>query len=132
MSFVSAAHDNARIDRLKTHGIAVHATIDSCVGNLGGSGSNASSFTCRARYLVAGTSYDEVVALMSTFAAPGTRVAVVADPARHSTIELATAVASSQSSDGAYLIPGLLGALFAALVGVFVRWCAPRTPTRDE
>ena len=115
VSFVSATHDNARIDRLKVHGIALSATVGNCIGNLGGSGSNASSYTCTASYAIGSTSYHEVVGLMSTFTAPGTHIAVVADPSQPSTIELASAVSSSVASYRAYVAPGLLAALFVAL-----------------
>jgi hypothetical protein len=121
VSFVSAAHDNARIDRLKTHGIALSATVGNCVGNLGGSGSNASSYTCNASYTVGATTYHEVVGLMNSFAAPGTHVAVIADPSQPSTIELASAVTSSSPSNGAYLAPGLLSVLLVALALGYLR-----------
>lgn len=115
VSMVSATHDNARITRMKEHGVAVSVTVTSCIGNLGGSGSNAADYTCRGHYVVTGTSYDEVIGAMSTFAPPGTRVPAVADPSRPSTIELASAVASSSASSHAYAIPGLLGLLLLAL-----------------
>lgn len=131
VSFVSAVHDNARIDRLKTHGTAVNAAVDNCIGNLGGSGSNASSYTCSASYSVGGVDYHEVIGQMSSFAAPGTRVAVVADPSQPSTIELASAVATSSPSDGAYLVPGLLSALLVALTMGYMRWVRRARSGRD-
>ncbi len=121
VSFVSATHDNSRIERLKTHGITLSATVNSCIGNLGGSGSNASSYTCVATYAIAAASYHEVVGHMSSFAAPGTRVIVVADPSQPSTIELASAVKGSSPSNGVYLAPGLLGVLFVALTVGYLR-----------
>lgn len=129
VSFVSSTHDNARIDRLKAHGIATSATVDNCIGNLGGSGSNASSYTCSASYTVDTVTYHEVVGAMNTFAAPGTRLAVVADPTQPSTIELASAVASASSSSGAYVAPGLLGVLFFVLAIGYLRLVQrPRSP----
>ena len=121
ISVISAANDNARITRMKDHGIAVTAVVGSCVGNLGGSGSNAANYTCRGQYAVAGTAFDEVIGAMSTFAAPGSHVAAVADPSRPSTIELATAVATSTASWRAYVVPGLLGLAQLALLAGFVR-----------
>lgn len=121
ISAISAANDNARITRMKDHGVAVTAVVQSCVGNLGGSGSNAANYTCRGRYVVAGTAYDEVIGAMSTFAAPGSHVAAVADPSRPSTIELGTAVASVTASWRAYVAPGLLGLALLALLAGFVR-----------
>ncbi len=132
VSLVSATHDNSRIDRLKNHGIAVSATVISCIGNLGGSGSNASSYTCVATYAIASANYHEVVGHMSSFAAPGTRVSVVADPSQPSTIELASAVKSSSPSNGVYVAPGLLGVLFVALTVAYLRLLRRPRPSRDQ
>ena len=131
VSFASAASDNARIERLKSHGIIVNATVQDCIGNLGGSGSNASSYTCRASYRVGTQVYREVVGAMSSFASPGSHVTVVADPSRASTIELASAVTSSSSSNRAFLVPGVLSALYVALVLAYLR-LARRRGARDE
>lgn len=131
VSFVSATHDNARIDRLKTHGIALSATVDNCIGNLGGSGSNASSYTCNASYVIGTVRYHEVVGLMNSFAATGTHVAVVADPSQPSTIELASAVDSSTASNRAYVAPGLLGVLFVALTLGYLRLVRRPRSSRD-
>ncbi|MDE3031334.1 MAG: hypothetical protein KGI65_06920 [Acidobacteriota bacterium] len=109
LSVVSAANDNGRISRMKEHGVAVTATVTSCVGNLGGSGSNGAGYTCRGHYVVEHTSFDEVIGAMTTFAAPGSHVAVTADPARLSTIELTSAVVASRTSARRYVVPGALG-----------------------
>ncbi len=74
VSFVSALNDNARIVRLKDHGIPVVVTVTSCVGNIGGSGSNAAGYTCRGSYRVHGVRYEEVIASKSTLSAPGTKL----------------------------------------------------------
>ncbi len=121
VSVVSAANDNNRISRMKEHGVAVTATVTSCVGNLGGSGSNGAGYTCRGRYVIADATYDEVIGAMTTFAAPGAHVAVTADPARLSTIELTSAVAAARTSARRYAIPGALGVGLLAVALVFVR-----------
>ncbi len=121
ISVISATNDNARITRMKDHGIAVSVVVSSCIGNLGGSGSNAANYTCRGHYVVAATSYDEVIGAMSRFAAPGTHVRALADPSRPSTVELASAVAASSASSRAYVVPGLLGLVVLALLAGFVR-----------
>jgi hypothetical protein len=102
VSFVSAANDNARVTRMKNHGIPVVVTVSDCIGNLGGSGSNASSYTCTGVYVARATTYHEVIGAMTAFDAPGAHVRAVADPSRPSTVELASAVASSKASNGAY------------------------------
>ncbi len=132
VSFVSAANDNSRIERLQSHGIALRATVSSCIGNLGGSGSNASSYTCVATYSIATHNYHEVIGHMGSFAAPGTRVAVVADPSHQGTIELASAVESSSASNSVYVAPWLLSALFVALMLGYLRLLRRRRPSRDR
>lgn len=121
VSFISATNDNARIDRLKNHGVAVEATVTSCVGNIGGSGSNAAGYTCHGTYRINGVRYEEVIGSKSTPSNAGTRVAAVADPARLSTIELASAVQASSSSPSVYVVPGLLALSLVVLTLLFLR-----------
>src|ERR1700689_1494602 len=74
VSFISAANDNSRIDRLKSHGVSVVVTVTNCVGNIGGSGSNAAGYTCRGEYDVRGAAYREVIGSKTTFSAAGSTV----------------------------------------------------------
>lgn len=120
VSFLSAANDNSRIDRLKSHGIPVTVTVTNCIGNLGGSGSNASSYTCSGNYSVGGTRYQETIGAMSVSAAPGAHVRAVADPSRPSTVVIASAVASSTASAKVYVAPGLLSVLLITLAWWFL------------
>jgi hypothetical protein len=115
VSFISATNDNARIDRLKNHGVAVTVTVTSCVGNIGGSGSNAAGYTCSGSYSVHGVRYQEVIGSKTTLSTAGTTVRAVADPSRPSTVELASSVAMSSSSFSDYVVPILLAILFLLL-----------------
>lgn len=117
-STISASRDNARIDRLKTHGIAVTVTVSDCRGNLGGSGSNAVDYTCHGTYRVAGATYHEVIASMSRSRPSGTTVRGVVDPSQHSYVVLASALAGTSSSSTVFVVPALLasGLLVAAFV----------------
>jgi hypothetical protein len=127
VTFVSAVNDNARIDRLKTHGEAVIVTVTNCVGNLGGSGSNAADYTCQGTYRLNGTRYQETIGSKTSFSSPGDKIRAVADPARPSTIEVATAVATSSSSASVYVVPSLLAVLLVGLALVYVRRLLPTT-----
>jgi membrane protein implicated in regulation of membrane protease activity len=130
VSFISAANDNARIDRLKSHGVSVVVTVTTCVGNVGGSGSNAAGYTCRGEYRVDGVTYHEIIGAKTTLSSAGSKVQGVADPARPSTVELASAVATSSVSSSVYVVPTLLLLLFVALsVASLRRWrrSVPRT-----
>jgi hypothetical protein len=121
VSFISGTNDNARIERLKTHGVAVVVTVTSCAGNLGGSGSNASSYTCRGSYRVDGARYVEVIGSKSTLSPTGSSVRGVADPSRPSTVELASAVKRSSTSDSVYVVPSVLALLVLVLAALFYR-----------
>lgn len=121
VSFVSAVIDNARINRLKNHGVSVIVTVTNCVGNIGGSGSNSAGYTCHGKYQVNGVLYQEIIGSKTSFSAPGSKVRGVADPAQTSTVEIASAVASSSSSSTVYIIPVLLALLVITLALVLLR-----------
>jgi len=121
VSFVAALSDNARIERLKTQGISVVVTVTSCTGHIGGSGSNAAGYTCYGKYRVHGVRYEEIIGSKSTLSPTGATVRGVADPSHPSTIELASAVDASSSSDTAYVVPIILTLLFIGLMLIAVR-----------
>src|SRR5579862_3147188 len=70
-TFINAANDISRIDRLKSHGISVVVTVANCVGNLGGSGSNAAGYTCQGIYRVDGVRYLEDIGSLTTMKITG-------------------------------------------------------------
>lgn len=128
VSLISATNDNARIERLKDHGVAVAVTVTSCVGDIGGSGSNAAGYTCHGSYRLHGVHYREIIGSKTTQSRPGTVVRAVADPAHPSTIELASRVHASSASTSVYVVPGLLALFLFVLLPVFVRrWRASQS-----
>jgi len=122
VNVVSTAHDNARIARMKTHGIAVRVTVTRCIGSVGGSGSNGAGYTCHGDYSIAGTTYHELIGSMTTFATSGTKVNSVADPSKPTTVILASALKTSTASLAAYVPAGLLAIVLIAFTFVFVRF----------
>lgn len=128
VSLVSAFNDNARIERMKAHGIPLTVTVTTCDGNLGGSGSNGAGYTCRGTYRIDNTTFHEVIGSMTSFAASGTAVRAVADPSNHGTITLSTAVKSSKASPWAFVAPGALTVATVILTWLFVR-VARRRPS---
>ena len=121
VSFISATNDNARIDRMKNHGISVEVTVTSCVGNIGGSGSNAAGYTCHGSYRVHGRRYQEVIGSDTSPSSAGTKVRALADPARPSTIDLASAIRASSASLSVYVVPSLLALCFVVLMLLYIR-----------
>jgi hypothetical protein len=132
VSFLSAANDNARIDRLQSHGIAVSVTVTNCIGNIGGSGSNVSGYTCRGDYSLGGTTYNEIIGSMSTLAVSGAKIRGVVDPSHHGTVELLAAVRRSSASSVRYVVPGLLSVVLIALVLALLRIVRRSDPSRHH
>ena len=116
VSFISAINANSAIDRMKAHGVPVTVTVGDCIGNIGGSGSNSAGFTCHGTYEVAGIAFHEIIGSMSAFSKSGTIVSGVADPNRHSTVELASAVRATSPSATAYIPSAVLAVLLGALI----------------
>jgi hypothetical protein len=120
-SFVTTASDNARITRLKSHGIPVAVTVTTCFGNLAGSGSNVSSFTCHGRYTVGAIHFEEVIGSKTGFSPPGSLLRGVVDPSHHDTLVLARALRVTSTSSGPYVVEGVLSAVWLVLALFFVR-----------
>jgi len=121
VSFLSTTNDNARIDRMKAHGLTVAVTVIDCIGNIGGSGSTSAGYTCHGDYTVGDTRYHELIGSMSTFSPPGTVVRGIVDPSRHSTVVLASAIRTSVASPRAYVPSGLLTIALISLTLVLMR-----------
>jgi hypothetical protein len=115
VSFLSASNDNARIERMRNHGIPVAVTVTNCFGNVGGSGSNGAGYTCHGRYAVSKVNFDETIGSMSSFSSSGAVVRGVVDPSQHSYVILASAIDKSAASNSAYVDPGLLAIALLAL-----------------
>ncbi len=132
VGFLTAAGDNARITRMKTHGIPVSITVSDCIGNLGGSGSSAAGYTCRGTYAIDTQPYEEVIGGLSSFSSPGTTVKGVADPSRPSTVVLSETLARSRTSANAFVVLGLLAIVFLALLLVILRRSRRQSTHRPE
>jgi hypothetical protein len=127
LSFVSVANANARIDRLKAHGIPVVVTMGRCFGNLAGSGSNVAGYQCRGSYRLGHTTYHEPIGYKTTFSPFGTTVQGLVDPSYHNSVSLASAIRRTKASNSKYVAPGILTIVFLALMLVFARLA--RRPT---
>jgi hypothetical protein len=120
-SFISISNANARVERLKAHGIPVVVTVGKCVGNLSGSGSNVSGYQCQGSYRVGSATYHEPIGFKTTFSPPGSTVRGLVDPSRHNAVALASAIRTSASSPSSYVAPIVLSIVFVALLFVLLR-----------
>jgi hypothetical protein len=116
---VVGVHKNQQIDQLHTQGVPVTVTVTSCLGLLGGSGSNAAGYSCHGTYTLAGHTYNESLP-GSAFHRPGATidaVAVPGDPALVSPVAIAD---SQHSSASVYILPAVLGGVLVLLVVALV------------
>ncbi len=115
VAFASVVNHNASVSRLKNGGIHVTVIVESCLGNIGGSGSNSAGFTCHGHYRIGNTPFHELIGSLTTYVAPGTSVQGVVDPAQPSKVVLASAVRRSNPSEAAFIAPVILLFLFLTL-----------------
>lgn len=130
LSFVSVTNANARINRLKSHGIPVTVTVVNCVGNLSGSGSNVSGYQCRGTYRISGETFTEPIGFKTTYSPSGTAISGLVDPSRHNSVALASAVRKSTASSSGYIPPGVLTVALIALA-LALRRVARRRPPHE-
>ena len=121
VSAIVGVNNNHRISRLQNEGVRVSASVTSCLGQLGGSGSNGASYVCRVHYRFRGSPYDVVVAGLSGFARVGTREVVTIDPAQPGAPTLTSSLASESPSPWRYLVPTLLDVVWVGAGLVIIR-----------
>lgn len=115
--FAAGVHKNAQINRLHHDGVPVAITVTGCVGQLGGSGSNAAGYSCTGTFALDGHRYRAAIP-GTTLYPPGSTVrgeAVPADPALMTTVrELSTEHASWK----AFLTPAVLLVVLVLALGL--------------
>ena len=115
--FVAGVDKNAQITELHSRGIAVEVRIIGCVGQLGGSGSNAAGYACTGSYVVDGRRYVASIP-GDTLREPGTSVRAVSVASDPQLISTAAIVAGERASSRVFIAPIVLSALVAlALFG---------------
>jgi len=126
--FVAGARRNSQISDLRTRGVPVAVRVTSCLGQLGGSGSNPIGYSCTGTYTVAGRRFTATVP-DDALHAPGTIVrGVVAsdDPALLSTPRI---LAGERASSRVFVLPAVLTGVLA-LGLVVLGWCRHRRAGR--
>jgi uncharacterized membrane protein len=59
--FLSGMHRNTAASNLRLHGVTVSVTTTTCVGELGGSGSNLADYRCQGTFLLNGHRFDTTI-----------------------------------------------------------------------
>lgn len=118
--FAVGAHRNRQIDALRQSGRPVEARVTSCLGLLGGSGSNAAGYTCRAAYTVDGRRYVQTVP-GNVLRSPGSRVAIVVAATDPTLIDTPGMLAGEHASWRVFMVPSVLALVFLGGLVLAVR-----------
>jgi hypothetical protein len=116
---VVALNQRAQSERLKHDGVVVDVTVTTCIGSLGGSGSNAASYTCSGTFTVDGRTFTEVIGGVSAYVEPGTAISAVVDPGHPADLS-----ATVPTTSWTVFLPPLIVFALAVLLGLFGLWRA--------
>jgi hypothetical protein len=116
---VAGAKKNAQIDHLHHDGVAVQARVTSCLGLLGGSGSNAAGYACEATFNLRGHRYTEAVP-GTTLRSPGSLVQLVVDRNDPGLVDTPEALATERSSARVFVFPAVIVGVLAVVGGGLV------------
>ncbi len=127
---VAGVHKNAQITDLRRHGVAVRVTVSSCLGLLGGSGSNGAGYACKGTFMFDGNRYTEAIPGTSLYP-PGARIAAVAAPGSPPLLSLPRTVEHEHASWRVFILPAVLLVVLVLVVGVLVLRHRRRRPNGD-
>jgi len=130
---VAGVHKNSQINRLHHDGVPVTVTVTSCLGLMGGSGSNAAGYSCTGTFAIDGKRYSESLPGTAFHNAHSTLAAIVvpSDPALVSPTSIAN---SEHAGLSVFLVPAILLVGLLLLVGLIAllqrrsRSAAPPAP----
>jgi hypothetical protein len=118
--FVAGLHKNTQISQLRQHGVPVRFTVTGCIGQLGGSGSNAAGYSCRGSFTLDGRRYNEPIPGNSLHP-PGAVLQAVAVPGDPALVITARMLDGEHTSGSVFILPAVLLVVLALVVGVLVR-----------
>lgn len=116
---VVGINKNDQINELKSQGVHVTYVVSKCLGQLGGSGSNAVGYSCQGSYEIGGHRYVETLPGSSSYG-PGARVDAIAVPSDPTLLSTPAILASEQSSWTVFILPIVLLGAFVVLLLVVV------------
>lgn len=117
--FLAGLHKNAQISSLRQHGVTVDIKVTRCVGLIGGSGSNATGYSCRGTLTVNGQRHDEAIP-GTAFLSPGQELRVVTVPGDPALLAPVRTVDHEHTSWTVFLVPAILLVGLLALIALLV------------
>jgi hypothetical protein len=119
--FIAGARKNGQITSLHRRGVPVVVTVKSCMGLLGGSGSNAAGYVCRGSFLLRGHRYVDTIPGDGDRLL-GTKVQAVTLTSDPGLLATASQLSTERASARVFLLPSVLVlALTLGLVLLLVR-----------
>jgi hypothetical protein len=115
IEFVAGAHKNSQITELRHDGVPVPFRVSGCLGQLGGSGSNAAGYSCTGTYRLDGHLWHEPIP-GNTLLAPGQVLPAVAVPGDPALVTTTAILRGEQASWRVYILPTVLVILFMGAV----------------
>jgi hypothetical protein len=113
--FISGAHSNAQVNRLKTQGVPVQVTVDACIGTASGSGSTPASYTCNGTFTVAGHRHTEQIGGQIASVPKGSTLRGVTVPDDPALVATAQSVADEHASFSVFVLPIILAVVLLVL-----------------
>jgi len=119
--FISGMDKNAQINRLRQQGVPLEVTVSTCLGLMGGSGSNLAGYDCTASFTLNGHRYSDSLP-GNALVTPGTRLRAVVVPSDPALLSTPRAMATQHSSWRVFILPSVLVvALGLLLVVAFLK-----------
>jgi hypothetical protein len=117
--FATGARQNSQISSLKQHGVLVNVKVVTCVGELGGSGSNVSAYNCSGTFGLGGHSYNVTIP-GSAFRTIGSTVRLLAATTNPRLVATQSNVRNERASVKVFILPTLLLIVLAAVMTTLV------------
>src|ERR1700722_6775480 len=117
--YIAAFHNNSQINSLRQHGVASEVKVTTCIGLIGGSGSNPVGYSCKGMITAHGRVYDVNIP-GSSLHAPGALVKVIAVPGDPPLLSTVHVVAGERASWKAFILPTSLLVVLVLLVAAIV------------
>lgn len=125
---VAGNRTNQQINGLRHHGVIVHVTVDECLGQLGGSGSNAASYTCSGTFVLGKKIYRTTLP-GSAFLQTGKKLDFVTAATNPGLIASRQQISHERASNSFLVLPSLL---LVAWIGTFLAWSRSRRHVQPD
>jgi hypothetical protein len=116
---VAGVNKNSQINSLHHNGVPVDVRITSCLGLMGGSGSNTAGYSCNGTFIVHGRRYTESLP-GTAFHKLGTTVPAIVVPSDPALMSPTSIVRNQHTSASVFLLPGILLIVLLLLAGLIV------------